>query len=115
MTAFYKYLPVDGAELFTVVSLPDGNGKFPTVICRNPYVDAFENKTEDEAMADYLKENKALLENGFAVVNQHCRGRGKSSGDCIPYIHEREDGLSLHEWIRGEDFYNGELYKRNYC
>ena len=110
MTAFYKYLPVDGAELFTVVSLPDGNGKFPTVICRNPYVDAFENKTEDEAMADYLKENKALLENGFAVVNQHCRGRGKSSGDCIPYIHEREDGLSLHEWIRGEDFYNGELY-----
>ena len=110
MTAYYKYLSVDGAELFTVFSLPAGEGKFPTVICRNPYVDALQDKTEQELVTYYLAENKTLLENGFAVVNQHCRGRGKSTGDCIPYIYEREDGLSLQDRVRSESFYNGELY-----
>ena len=41
---------------------------------------------------------------------QHCRGRGKSTGDCVPYIYEREDGLNLQQWIRQHSFYNGELY-----
>ena len=44
------------------------------------------------------------------MVYQHTRGKGKSSGDCIPYIYEREDGLKLHDWIRMQSFYNGEIY-----
>ncbi len=44
------------------------------------------------------------------MVFQHCRGQGKSSGEFIPYIHEREDGLALREKIREESFYNGEIY-----
>jgi len=110
MIAYYTYLSGDGAELFTVFSLPAEKGKFPTVICRSPYVDALEDKSEQELAAHYLYENKTLLENGFAVVNQHCRGRGKSTGDCIPYIYEREDGLALQNYVRCQDFYNGSLY-----
>jgi predicted acyl esterase len=50
------------------------------------------------------------MEHGYAVVFQHCRGRGKSGGDCVPYIFEREDGLFLQQWVREQSFYNGELY-----
>lgn len=106
----FAYLQVEGAQLFTVICLPPEGERFPTVVYRNPYVDTYEEKTEAENCDAMLLNFKNWVENGFAVVYQHCRGRGKSSGDCIPYIHEREDGLFLHQWVREQDFYNGELY-----
>ena len=110
MDRYYRYLKVDNAELFTVICLPDKCGKYPTVIFRNPYVDADERLSEDEICAKKATDCARWLEHGYAVVFQHCRGRGKSSGDCVPYIFEREDGLFLQEWIREQSFYNGELY-----
>lgn len=104
------YLETGGAKLFTVVCLPKKEGRFPTVIYRNPYVDSAENQTEDEICEERSHRYESLLENGYAVVYQHCRGRGKSGGDCVPYIYEREDSLFLQEWIRKQPFYNGELY-----
>ena len=38
-------LPVEGAELFTVVLLPETEGKFPVVLYRSPYVDALQEKS----------------------------------------------------------------------
>ena len=106
----YHYLPVDGAELFTMVFLPEEQGKFPSVIMRSPYVDHEEHISEDEICANRMRDLMPWLENGYAVVFQHCRGRGKSSGDCVPYVYERADGLAMHDWIRQQSFYNGELY-----
>ncbi len=108
--ACFEYLLFNKAELFTVVCLPQSSGRFPTVIYRTPYVDTAEEQTEDEICAGIMREYKGWLDNGYAVVFQHCRGRGKSSGDCVPYIYEREDGLFLQGWIRKQPFYNGELY-----
>lgn len=107
---FYQYLSCDFAELFTVICLPDTCGKHPTVIYRTPYVDNEELMSVDEICENKLREFSHWLDAGYAVVFQHCRGRGKSSGDCIPYIYEREDGLHLQAWIREQPFYNGELY-----
>jgi len=107
---YYDYLQTDGAALFTVVCLPQKEGTFPTVITRSPYVDDTQDLPEAEICAACVRGNAAWLENGYAVVSQHCRGRGKSTGDCIPYIFEREDGLFLQDWIRKQTFYNGELY-----
>ena len=107
---FFEYLEFSGAKLFTVVCLPNGCGKFPTVIYREPYVDNDEELSKEEICTNRLRGFKVWLDNGYAVVFQHCRGRGKSSGDCIPYIYEREDGLFLQNWIRQQPFYNGELY-----
>ena len=53
--------------------------------------------SEEEVGKKYLQFFQRWLDAGYAFVFQHCRGRGKSSGDCIPYIHEREDGLFLQE------------------
>ena len=106
--AFYEYLENDNEKLFTAIFLPERNGKFPTVITRTPYVGTAE--TEAEFCARKINDFTSWLDNGYAVIFQHCRGRGLSSGDFIPYIHEREDGLFLQEWIRKQSFYNGELY-----
>ena len=108
--AYSVYLPLEGAELFTVICLPQQEETFPTVIYRSPYVDAEEHKSEEEICTARLNTYREWVQSGYAVVFQHCRGRGKSTGDCIPYIFEREDGLFLQNWIREQSFYNGELY-----
>ncbi len=109
---YYEYLPCDGAEIFSVICLPQKGGKFPTVLYRSPYVDAEEALTEREICEKREAEFSYYLDAGYAVVHQHCRGRGKSTGDCVPYIYEREDGLALQAWVRAQSFYNGELYLR---
>ncbi|MBR5309129.1 MAG: CocE/NonD family hydrolase [Clostridia bacterium] len=108
MYSYHEYLSINGAELFTFIMLPEKEGKFPTVVVRIPYVDDFFDMTDEEAVAKY-SESTGFADNGFAYVIQHCRGCGKSSGDCIPYINEREDGLHLREWIRKQSFYNGQI------
>jgi len=109
-TVRYEYITVNGAELFTLILTPEKCGRFPTVIMRSPYVDTYENMTEEEVCGAYLASMGNWLSNGYAVVYQHCRGRGKSTGDCIPSINEREDGLALLDFVRTCDFYNGELF-----
>ena len=108
--SYYRYLSFEGADLFTVVCLPERGGKYPTVIYRHPYVDTEELMSEEDICQKKTADFAHWLGAGYAVVFQHCRGRGKSSGDCVPYIYEREDGLFLQEWIRNQPFYNGELY-----
>lgn len=108
--ADYQYIQSDDAKLFTVILLPELSWKGPVVAIRSPYVDIYENDDEDNIKASYLNEYKEWLKNGYAVVFQHCRGRGKSEGDCIPYINERKDSLNLLEWIRRQEFYNGEIF-----
>ncbi len=107
MYKYYEYIDSEGERLYTAVLLPEKGGKFPTVIKRNCYVDHLIDLTEDEVLEQYDDQN--LAKHGYALVIQHCRGCGKSSGDCVPYIHEREDGLALRAWIREQDFYNGQL------
>lgn len=107
---FFCYLPVRDAELFTVVCLPEEGERFPTVIFRSPYVDSAQDLPEETVLGQYADSRTEWTSRGYAVVFQHCRGRGKSSGDCVPYIYEREDGLALQAWIREQPFYNGELY-----
>ena len=108
--AIFNYLENNKAKLFTIVCLPQSNKTFPTIIMRSPYVDSDELLTEEAICENKLKEYKTWLDNGYAIVFQHCRGRGKSTGECVPYIYEREDGLFLQNWIRQQPFYNGELY-----
>ena len=105
-----EYIEFDGAHFFTVVLLPQKEGAFPTVILRTPYVQSAFEMSDEVVGQNCLKSFMGWLDRGYAVVYQHCRGQGKSTGAFVPYIHEREDGLALREWIRKQPFYNGELY-----
>ncbi len=109
-TAYSEYIENRMAKLYTAVLLPEKGGKFPVIVRRTPYIDAFENYTDADYESEALGEHKNWLKRGYAVVIQHCRGRGKSSGDCVPYINEREDSRSLYDWIRKQNFYNGEIF-----
>ena len=97
-------------SLYTLVALPNRDGRFPVILYRSPYVDNERTPSDAELEASMLTRFKEFLDGGYAVIWQHCRGRGKSTGDCIPYINEREDGLALHDWVRKQSFYCGELY-----
>lgn len=108
--SYAEQIAVNGAVFYTVVCLPHADGRFPVILYRSPYVDAERYTPDDELCAQIALRNEAFLEAGYAVIWQHCRGRGKSTGDCIPYIYEREDGLALREWVRTQPFYDGELY-----
>ncbi len=107
---YHTYVRSEDAELFTAISLPEKDGTFPIVLARSPYVDNLMDMTETELCDFYARAYAGWNAAGYAVVTQHCRGRGKSTGDCIPYIHEREDGLALQEWVRQQPFYGGELF-----
>ncbi|MEE1198010.1 MAG: CocE/NonD family hydrolase [Acutalibacteraceae bacterium] len=84
--AYFEYLNFNAADLFTVVCRPKKEGTYPTVITRSPYVDADELLSEEEICQNRLNDFLPWVERGYVVIIQHCRGRGKSTGDCIPYI-----------------------------
>ena len=107
---YYEYYNFNGADFFTLTLRPDKVGKFPIVVVRSPYVQYAQDKSEEELAENFKNQNIRWIENNYAVVFQHCRGMGKSSGDFVPYIYEREDGLALRNWIRKQDFYNGQIF-----
>lgn len=108
--SYYEYYDFNGAKFFTLILKPEQAGKFPVVVTRSPYVSSTAEKSEEELLQQFEKENIDWAENNYVLVFQHCRGMGKSSGDFVPYIYEREDGLALRRWIREQNFYNGQIF-----
>ncbi len=99
-----------GEKLFTIIMSPTESKKHPAILIRNPYTDDTVPMTIEETVDRAIIMVKQFLEAGYAVVFQHCRGYGKSTGFSTPFIHEREDGYNLLEFARKQPFYNGELY-----
>ena len=95
----------DGVRLYTRIVTPNGDGKFPIVFIRTPYEKAHGGVAHD--IAEY--DSNPFVDSGYAIVLQHCRGRGDSEGVCLPYD-ERNDGLDSLAIIRKLDIYNGEIY-----
>ena len=77
---YYEYTKFDGEVFFTIILLPKKCGCFPTVVCRSPYLLDMGQITEDEAVRECLISYASWLERGYAIVFQHCRGQGKSTG-----------------------------------
>jgi putative CocE/NonD family hydrolase len=87
----------DGTILRADVFRPQGT--VPTLLVRGPYGGgAFRSVPVMPA-----------IEAGFAVVLQHCRGRGTSDGDFQPWLDEGPDGYDTIEWIAGQDWSNGDV------
>jgi len=95
----------DGVNLYTRIAIPKGGDKFPIIFIRTPYEHSHNGIAHDISL--YV--NDKYINHGYAVVFQHCRGRGDSEGVCVPYD-EREDGLNSLKIIRELDIYNGEIY-----
>ncbi len=95
----------DGVRLYTRYALPKGVEKCPIVYIRTPYERSHNGEAHN--VEEYL--NDQFIKRGYAVLLQHCRGRGDSEGECVPYK-EREDGLTTLDFIRSLPFYCEEIY-----
>ncbi|MBM7573046.1 putative CocE/NonD family hydrolase [Aquibacillus albus] len=97
----------DGIKLATHVYLPEGEGPWPTILMRNPYPHM------NYFFGGILE---LFSSNGYAGVLQNCRGTSDSEGDWEPYLHERNDGIDMLEWLRSQEFVNGKigLYGHSY-
>ncbi len=104
MTEYYMKMP-DGIGLYTRAVVPKGKDKYPIVFIRDPYEKRHYGNPHD---IDSYNDDQ-FINNGFAVVLQHCRGVADSEGECHPYT-ECDDGLNSLEQIRNMSFYNGEIY-----
>lgn len=103
-TEQYFTMP-DGIRLYTRITHPKHVEKCPIVFIRTPYEAAHNGAPHSNISQD----TQHFLRSGYAVVLQHCRGRGDSEGTCTPYV-ERDDGLHTLDLIRQLPFYNGEIY-----
>ncbi|NUP80327.1 MAG: CocE/NonD family hydrolase [Nonomuraea sp.] len=89
----------DGTVLRASVHRPAREGTFPTLLVRTPYGEGT-FRTVPVVPA---------LQAGFAVVLQHCRGRGSSDGEFRPWLDEGADGHDTIAWITTQPWSNGEV------
>src|ERR1700735_673935 len=80
----------DTVVLAENVYLPSGNGPFPTILLRTPYIK--DNAREPLAAQKYV-------EAGYAYVDQDTRGKGHSKGVYHAFTTDVEDGYDTIEWI----------------
>ena len=90
----------DGVRLNADVFLPAAEGKFPTILIRTPY------KTEIGRKPNQFD---AFLAAGYAIVQEHERGRFLSEGEMRMLGHADEDGWDTLTWIAAQDWSDGQV------
>ena len=84
----------DGVELATDAWIPSVTPA-PTLLVRLPY-----GKDLPQLLAYGLVPNVfALVEAGYAVVYQDCRGTWRSGGEFTPMLNEPDDGADTVAWL----------------
>ena len=94
----------DGVELATDLWVPDATPA-PTLLVRLPY-----SKDLPGLLGYGLVPNLfALVEAGYAVVYQDCRGTFRSAGDFIPMLTEADDGADTVAWMLDQPWCDGTI------
>jgi putative CocE/NonD family hydrolase len=94
----------DGVELATDAWIPSG-APAPTLLVRLPY-----GKDLPQLLAYGLTPNVfALVEAGYAVVYQDCRGTWRSGGEFVPMLNEPNDGADTVAWLLDQPWCDGNV------
>jgi putative CocE/NonD family hydrolase len=97
-------IPVrDGVVLAANVWRPL-EGTAPTLLVRLPY-----SKDNEIPLGDYYPNVSTLLEAGYAVVMQDCRGTFRSEGEFVPHAADRTDGEDTIAWIADQPWSDGTM------
>ncbi len=88
----------DGINLAANVYFPEGEGPFPVLLNRTPYV---------KDTAQRFKRVHEFVQAGYAVVHMDVRGRGNSQGIFNPNFQEIEDGFDSLEWCGTQPWSTG--------
>ena len=97
----------DGTPLWVEVTLPEGEGPWPTVLASSPY-NGQAGRGEEPAMWEYFTHDWARR--GYAVVNADVRGFGMSGG-CVEVWGENEqkDQAFLVDWVAQQPWSDGNV------
>jgi putative CocE/NonD family hydrolase len=89
----------DGTRIALDLIRPQGEGRFPAILCQTPY--------GKETMAGRAR---WFAQRGYVVVNSDARGRFESEGDWDPFspLH-KSDGYDLVEWVAGQPWCTGRV------
>lgn len=88
----------DNVRLNTDVYVPNGGRKpVATILIRTPYT------------SELRARHQALLERGYAIVEQHERGRYLSEGDFAMLPRPAEDGWDTLDWIVAQPWSDGRV------
>jgi putative CocE/NonD family hydrolase len=90
----------DNVRLNADIYLPAATGRFPVVLIRTPY------KTEISEPPIFLNR---LIQSGYAIVQQHERGRFLSEGEMRMLGRADEDGWDTLDWITRQEWSNGKV------
>ena len=94
----------DGVELATDAWIPSATPA-PTLLVRLPY-----GKDLPQLLAYGLVPNVfALVEAGYAVVYQDCRGTWRSGGEFVPMLNEPNDGADTVAWLLRQPWCDGNI------
>jgi uncharacterized protein len=95
----------DGIKLATNVWRPEDGKPAPTLLVRTAY-----GKDSTEMLAAGMMPNIfELLEAGYAIVFQDCRGTFKSEGENVNIAHEPYDGADTLAWLSSEPWCDGNI------
>ena len=95
----------DGVALATDTWIPAGGAPGPVLLVRLPY-----GKDMIGLYAYGLAPNMfALLEAGYAVVYQDCRGTFRSGGEFTPMLNEASDGADTVAWLLEQPWCDGQV------
>ncbi|WP_231388530.1 CocE/NonD family hydrolase [Pseudooceanicola algae] len=109
----------DGIHLATDIFRPADMGggpnpaPLPVIFERTPYDKAGTPRTEFSLARPqpYTRTELAcrLVDEGYVVIWQDCRGRYGSEGSFTKYLNEAEDGFDSMVWIEAQSFCNGRI------
>ncbi|HOX38608.1 MAG TPA: CocE/NonD family hydrolase [Candidatus Brocadiia bacterium] len=87
----------DGVRLATDIYRPAGDGKYPVMLKRTPYMKSRAG-------------GSALAAEGWVVALQDCRGRFDSEGEFSPMKNEGPDGYDAVEWLAAQPWSDGKVF-----
>lgn len=96
------FLPLpDGVKLHYKLFMPEENGKWPVILMRNPYMgnDRLNNSIYGPVFARY----------GYVYLNVSVRGCLESEGEFLPFENEKEDGITVLDWISEQPWCDGNV------
>lgn len=101
----------DGTPLWVEVTLPEGEGPWPTVIAASPYNGQYGRLGQPDgepAMWEYWTHDWA--KRGYAAVNVDVRGFGLSDG-CVEIwsMNEQLDQEFIVDWVADQDWSDGHV------
>ncbi len=104
-TRYLKVPSFDGTPLHVEVTLPVGEGPWPTVIAASPYNGQYD-RGQTPAMWTYFTQDWA--KRGYAIVNVDVRGFGESGG-CVEVwgTNEQLDQEFIVNWVAEQTWSDG--------